>query len=131
MDKSMARISLIALAAAAATAASVNARADEDANQGSDKDIAQLYELQAAFHEAAGGAGVDAATKAKHLQEMLEIWTADAILVVGATVYVGGGDPDASTCAVGSLTICDFFQKHAVVLEICDAWATPATLARD
>jgi hypothetical protein len=85
---STARTLSIALAAAA-IAGSVTALADDD-NQGPDTAIAQLYELQAAYHEAAGGAGIDAATKAKHLQEMLEIWTADGSLSSGApSTWVG------------------------------------------
>jgi hypothetical protein len=122
----------IALAAAAAIAGPLCALADEDDNQGRDKDIAQLYELQAAFHAAAGGAGVDAATKAKHLQDMLETWTADAILVVGSTVYVGRGEPNTSTCAPGSLTLCDFFQNHAGPFVLGHNWAalTPLSLTR-
>ena len=130
MDKSIARMVPVALAAAAAIAASVSARADEDDNQGRDKDIAQLYELQAAFHAAAGGAGVDAATKARHLQEMLDTWTADGILVVGSTVYVGRGDPNTSTCAPGSLTLCDFFQNHAGSFVLGHDWAALTTLSR-
>ncbi|HKU13487.1 MAG TPA: hypothetical protein VJQ52_03775 [Steroidobacteraceae bacterium] len=126
----MTRMFPIALAAAAAITGSVSARADEDDNQGRDQDIAQLYELQAAFHEAAAGAGVDAATKAQHLQEMLEIWTADAVLVVGSTVYVGRGEPDSSTCAPGSLTVCDFFQNHAGPFVLGHDWAALTTLAR-
>ena len=130
MDKSMARVFPIALAAAAAIAASVSALAEENDNQGRDKDIAQLYELQSAFHAAAAGAGVDAATKAKHLREMLDIWTADGILVVGSTVYVGRGDPDTSTCAPGSLTLCDFFQNHAGSFVLGRDWAALTTLSR-
>lgn len=124
-----ARMFPIALAAAAIVG-SVTAQADEDDNHGPDKAVAQLYELQAAFHEAAGGAGVDAATKAKHLQEMLEIWTADGILVVGSTVYVGRGDPNSSTCAPGSLTLCDFFQNHAGSFVLGRNWAALTSLAR-
>jgi hypothetical protein len=80
----------VALVAAAALAGSVTALADEDDNQGPGNAVAQLYELQAAFHEAAGGAGIDATTKAKHLQQMLETFTDDAILVVGSTFEVHG-----------------------------------------
>ena len=120
----------IALALGVASVGSVTALADEDDNQGPDRAIAQLYELQAAFHEAAGGAGVDATTKAKHLQEMLELWTDDGILVVGSTVYAGRGDPDSSTCAPGSLTLCDFFQNHAGSFVLGRNWAALTTLAR-
>jgi hypothetical protein len=124
-----ARTLSIALAAAAIVG-SVSALADEDANQGPDTAVAQLYELQAAYHEAAGGAGVDAATKAKHLQEMLGVWTADGVLVVGSTVYVGRGDPNSSTCAPGSLTLCDFFQNHAGSFVLGRNWAALTSLAR-
>jgi len=120
----------IALAAAAAMAGPAMAVADEDNNQGPDKAIAQLYELQAAFHEAAGGAGVDAATKAQHLQQMLETFTQDAVLVVGSTVYVGRGDANTSTCAAGTLTICDFFQNHAGSFVLGRNWAALTSLAR-
>jgi hypothetical protein len=120
----------IALAAGFLTVGSVTALADEDDNQGPDRAIAQLYELQAAFHEAAGGAGVDATTKAKHLLEMLELWTDDGILVVGTTVYAGRGDPNSSTCAPGSLTLCDFFQNHAGSFVLGRDWAALTTLAR-
>ena len=119
-----------AMLAAAAIAGSTSALADDDTNQGPDRAIAQLYELQAAFHEAASGAGVDAATKAEHLQEMLEIWTADGVLVVGTTVYAGRGEPNSSTCAPGSLTLCDFFQNHAGSFVLGRNWAALTSLAR-
>ncbi len=109
--------------AATALAGPVAVLADADDNQGPNAAIAKLYELQAAFHAAAGGAGVDAATKADHLQDMLSIWTADGILVVGTSVYVGRGEPNSSTCAPGSLTICDFFQNHAGSFVLGRNWA--------
>lgn len=109
--------------AATAISGSGTALADAGGNQGPDAAIAKLYELQAAFHSAAGGAGVDAATKADHLQDMLDIWTADGVLVVGTTVYVGRGEPNSSTCAPGSLTLCDFFQNHAGSFVLGRNWA--------
>ena len=109
--------------AATAIAGPVAVLADADDNQGPDAAIAKLYELQAAFHAAAGGAGVDAATKADHLQDMLSILTVDGILVVGTTVYVGRGEPNSSTCAPGSLTLCDFFQNHAGSFVLGRNWA--------
>lgn len=130
MRTKMTKILTNAALAAAAITGSVIALANTDDNRGPDKAIAQLYELQAAFHEAAGGAGVDAATKATHLQEMLEIWTADGILVVGSTVYAGRGDPNSSTCAPGSLTLCDFFQNHAGSFVLGRNWAALTSLAR-
>src|ERR1700730_16627891 len=125
-----AKLISISLAATAAIAGSVSAFADEDANQGPGKAIAQLYELQAAFHEAAGGAGVDAPTKAEHLQEILEVFTPDGILVVGTTVYAGRGEPNSSTCMPGSLTLCDFFQNHAGSFVLGRNWAALTSIAR-
>ncbi len=124
------RMVSIALAATLAVAASVTAYADDDDSQDASKAIAQLYELQAAFHGAAGGAGVDAGTKAKHLEEMLELFTDDAVLIVGSTVYVGRGDANTSTCVAGSLTICDFFQNHAGSFVLGRNWTALTSLSR-
>jgi len=123
------RMVAIALAASLAAAGSITALADDDDSQDASRAIAQLYELQAAFHEAAGGAGVDAATKAKHLDEMLELFTDDAVLIVGSTVYVGRGAVNTA-CATGSLTICDFFQNHAGSFVLGRNWAALTSLAR-
>ena len=117
-----ARIVALALAASLSLAGSVTALADDDDSQDASKAIAQLYELQAAFHEAAAGAGVDATTKAEHLNQMLELFTDDAVLIVGSTVYVGRGDVN-TTCVPGSLTICDFFQNHAGSFVLGRNWA--------
>jgi hypothetical protein len=123
------RMVSIALAAYLMAAGSVTALADDDDSQDANKAIAQLYELQAAFHDAAGGAGVDATTKAKHLSEMLGLFTDDAILIVGTTVYVGRGDVNTA-CAPGSLTLCDFFQNHAGSFVLGRNWAALTSLAR-
>jgi hypothetical protein len=123
------RMVSIALAAYLMAAGSVTALADDDDSQDANKAIAQLYELQAAFHDAAGGAGVDATTKAQHLSEMLGLFTDDAILIVGTTVYVGRGDVNTD-CAPGSLTLCDFFQFHAGSFVLGRNWAALTSLAR-
>ena len=123
------RMVSIALAAALAITGSITAYADDDDNDAT-KAVAQLYELQAAFHAAAGGAGVDAATKAKHLEDMLELFTDDAVLIVGSTVYVERGQANTSTCVPGSLTLCDFFQNHAGSFVLGRNWAALTSLAR-
>ena len=123
------RIASITLAACLMAAGPVTALADDDDSQDANKAIAQLYELQAAFHDAAGGAGVDATTKAKHLSEMLELFTDDAVLIVGSTVYIGRGNVNTA-CAAGSLTICDFFQNHAGSFVLGRNWAALTSLAR-
>jgi hypothetical protein len=86
--------------------------------------IASLYQLQADFHGAAAGAGVDPATKSQHLADMLDLWTNDGTLVVGTTVYRGRGDPNTSTCAVGTLTLCDFFANHAGSFVLGRNWTS-------
>lgn len=126
MNKGMVSITL---AAYLMLAGSVTALADDDDSQDANKSIAQLYELQAAFHGAAGGAGVDATTKAQHLSEMLGLFTDDAILIVGTTVYVGRGDVNTA-CAPGSLTLCDFFQNHAGSFVLGRNWTALTSIAR-
>jgi len=123
------RMVSITLAAYLMVAGSVTALAEDDGSQDANKAIAQLYELQAAFHDAAAGAGVDATTKAQHLSEMLQLFTDDAVLIVGSTVYIGRGDVN-TTCAPGSLTLCDFFQNHAGSFVLGRNWAALTSLAR-
>jgi len=125
-----ARLIPISLTATAAIVGSATALADANDNTGPAQAIGQLYELQAAFHDAASGAGVDAATKAEHLQEMLDIWTADGVLIVGSTVYSGRGEPNSSTCAPGSLTLCDFFQNHAGSFVLGRNWTALTSISR-
>ena len=52
------------------------------------------------------------------------------LLVVGSTVYVGRGEPNSSTCAPGSLTLCDFFQNHAGSFVLGHNWAALTSIAR-
>ena len=123
------RMVSITLAACLALAGPLTALADDDDDQEASKSIAQLYELQAAFHDAAGGAGINATSKADHLREMLELFTEDAVLIVGSTVYVGRGDVNTA-CEAGSLTLCDFFQHHAGSFKLGNNWAALTSLAR-
>ena len=66
-------------------------------SQQSTRQVAQLYELQAAFHKAASGGG--------HLSDMLGLWTEDGSLTVLATghTYAGKGVPGSPSCAPGSI----------------------------
>lgn len=95
---------------------------DADAN----KQTAEIYQLQAAFHQAASGAGVSAAAKAQHLTGMLALWTHDGTLVVGNTTYAGKGEPGTASCASGSLTLCDFFANHAGSFVLGRDWVSLA-----
>ena len=88
--------------------------------------VAELYQLQAAFHQAASGAGVSVEIKAEHLSQMLSLFTDDAILVVGTTTYVGKGAPGTATCDPGALTVCDFFANHAGSFVLGRNWVSLA-----
>ena len=57
-----------------------------------------------------------------------KLFTDDAVLIVGSTVYVGRGDVN-TTCVPGSLTICDFFQNHAGSFVLGRNWAALTSLA--
>jgi hypothetical protein len=105
-----------------AGAVRLRAASDESLNT----QVADLYQLQAAFHQAASGAGVSADTKAQHLAQMLALFTDDAVLVVGATTYVGKGVPGTVTCDPGSLTVCDFFTHHAGSFVLGRNWVSLA-----
>src|SRR5258708_10140235 len=79
---------------------------------GSNAQLAQLYQLQAAFHRAAtvhDPVNGDSATAIdQRIRDMLSLWTDDGsiTLEVGAALdgdYVGNGDPaDPSTCPTPS-----------------------------
>jgi hypothetical protein len=86
--------------------------------------VAELYQLQAAFHAAASGAGASADVKAQHLSQMLALFTDDAMLVVGGTIYVGRGVPGTVTCDPGALTLCDFFANHAGSFVLGRNWVS-------
>lgn len=91
--------------------------------------IAQLYELQAAFHRAASvhdpvnGDSVQVIDQ--RIRDMLSLWTVDASLTLATGspfdgTYTGQGDPDnASTCPTPSTdptnrgTLCTFFKYVA------------------
>jgi hypothetical protein len=96
---------------------------------GSNSQLAQLYQLQAAFHRAATVHdpvnGDSAAAIDQRIRDMLSLWTDDGSLSVlgGGTFggnYVGNGDPgDPSTCptpsgnAANQGTLCTFFKYVA------------------
>jgi len=98
------------------------ASSDPEANS----QIAELYQLQAAYHAAASGAGVSAEEKAEHLSEILALWTEDAVLVVGSTTYSERGVPGTPSCAPGSLTLCDFYTNHAGSFVLGRNWVSLA-----
>jgi hypothetical protein len=106
-----------------ASAAPARAAADQLTNT---HELAELYQLQAAFHAAASVRdpvnGDSPAVITERIREMLALWTEDGVLqlaVGGARdgVYAGRGDPDdPATCPAPSGnpanrgTLCTFFK---------------------
>lgn len=88
------------------------------------EDLYQLKQLHVAFHQAVSHAGVDPASKAKHLADVLALWTDDGVLVAGGVMYSGKGVPDTASCAPGSLTLCDFFANHAGSFVLGRDWVS-------
>ena len=99
--------------------------------QNANTQIAELYQLQAAFHEATSGAGVSAAAKLDHLKDMLALWTDNGILIAGSVTYSGKGEPETASCAPGSLTICDFFANHAGPFVLGRNWGLAGANLQD
>ena len=90
------------LAAVAMIAGSTAALAD-DWHHDDDSHYKDLYELKllhAAFHKAVSHAGIDAATKAQHVAEVLAVWTDDGTLITGGVTYSGKGIPGTASCEV-------------------------------
>jgi hypothetical protein len=93
--------------------------AEDEAN--ANAQIAQLYQLQTAFHSAASihnpdGLDTEAALQ-QRLTDMLSLWADDGSLTLKTVspgrVFTGKGDPTSDSCAVGSNTLCDFFRNVA------------------
>ena len=88
------------------------------------QDLYELKQLHVAFHQAVSHAGVDAATKAQHLADVLALWTDDGVLIAGGVTYSGKGTPGEASCAAGSLTLCDFFANHAGSFVLGRDWVS-------
>ena len=102
------------LAAAAMIGGSAVAYADSDYEEHSHfRDLYELKQLHEAFHKAVSHAGIDAATKAQHLADVLAVWTDDGVLIAKGITYSGKGTPGTASCDPGSLTLCDLYANHA------------------
>ena len=112
----------ISLAAICAVIGAGTALADDHDSRY--KDLYELKQLHVAFHAAVSHAGIDAPTKAQHLADVLALWTDDGVLVAGGTTYSGKGTPGEASCALGSLTLCDFFANHAGSFVLGRDWVS-------
>jgi len=110
------------LAAIAMVVGSTVALADDDGTQY--KDLYELKQLHVAFHHAVSHAGIDAATQAKALEELLALWTEDGVLIAGGVTYSGKGKPGTPSCALGALTLCDLYAHHAGGLVLGHDWVS-------
>ena len=112
----------VVLAAAAMIAGSMTAFAgDIDSHY---KDLYELKLLHGAFHKAVSHAGIDAATKAQHVAQILALWTDDGVLVAGGVTYSGKGQPGTASCAPGSLTLCDLYTNVAGAFVLGHDWVS-------
>jgi hypothetical protein len=112
------------LAALAMIAGSMTAFARDHEDDSHYKDLYELKQLHAAFHQAVSHAGIDAATKAQHISAVLAVWTDDGILIAGGVTYSGKGTPGAADCLPGSLTLCDLYTNHAGAFVLGHDWVS-------
>jgi hypothetical protein len=92
------------------------------AGDGANAQLARLYLLQAAFHEA--GTVPDPGEPndvAQRVQDVLELFADEATLTFAGTTYTGKG-----SCEPGSLTICDFFTNVAGPFQPGNRWVSLA-----
>jgi hypothetical protein len=111
----------LAVAMLAGSAATLADGRDRDSNY---KDLYDLKQLHVAFHYAVSHAGVNAATKAQHLADVLSLWTDDGVLIAGGVTYSGKGTPGTASCAPGSLTLCDLYANHAGSFVLGRDWVS-------
>ena len=113
------------LAAVAIIAGSTASFADDWRHDDSNyKDLYELKLLHAAFHKAVSHAGIDAATKAQHIADVLAVWTDDGTLIAGGVTYSGKGTPGTASCELGSLTLCDLYTNHAGAFVLGHNWVS-------
>ena len=88
------------------------------------RDLYELKELHAAFHQAVSHAGINATTKAQHLAEVLAVWTDHGTLITGGVTYSGKGTPGTASCDPGSLTLCDLYANVSGAFKPGNDWVS-------
>ncbi len=121
--KTMLAMGAIALAIGVAAFASVMASFSSSlAGDGASAQVARLYQLQAAFHEAAtASAPGETNDVEQRVQDVLALFADDATLTFlpTNTTYVGAGK---ESCDAG--TICDFFTNIAPTFQEPNRWVS-------
>lgn len=115
-------IATLTLAFMAAVTVSAAAIAGDDGS--SYKDLYELKQLHAAYHQAVSHAGINATTKAHALVEILALWADDGVIISGGVTYSGKGTPDTASCDPGAQTVCDFYNNHAGGLVLGHDWVS-------
>jgi hypothetical protein len=115
---------LIVAATLAAVSIAASAASFADTHDSRYKDLYELKQLHLAFHQAISHAGLDAPTKAQHLEDILSLWTEDGALIAGLVTYHGKGIPGTASCDPGALTLCDFFANHAPAFVLGRNWVS-------
>jgi hypothetical protein len=88
------------------------------------KDLYELKLLHGAFHKAVSHAGIDEATKARHLADVLAVWTDDGTLIANDVTYSGKGVPGTASCEPGSMTLCDLYANVAGAFVLGHNWVS-------
>jgi hypothetical protein len=117
--KPIATLTLAAMAVITGSAATF--AGDDDSTY---KDLYELKELHAAFHQAVSHAGINVDAKAQALAEILALWTDDGVIISGGVTYAGKGTPGTASCDPGSQTLCDFYNNHAGGLVLGHDWVS-------
>jgi hypothetical protein len=122
----MKRSALTAILAAVFLIAGSTAFANDEGwhNDSYYKDLYELRQLHTKYHQAVSHAGINATTKAKALDEILALWTEDAVVVSAGVTYTGKGTPNTASCDAGALTLCDFYANHAGGLVLGHDWVS-------
>jgi hypothetical protein len=121
----MKKVTLTATLAAVAMITGSTAFAWDNDHDSRYKDLYEIKELHVAFHKAVSHAGIDAATKAKALEEVLALWAEDGVFVAPTGVtYKGKGKPGTPSCDLGALTLCDLYANHAGGFVLGHDWVS-------
>ena len=123
--RSLLAMGALALAMGVAAFASVLSSAgSSEAGDGASAQLARLYQLQSAFHEAGTASAPGEINDVdQRVQDLLDLFADDATLTFlpTNTTYIGAGK---ESCDPG--TICDFFTNVALPFQEANRWVSLA-----